>query len=202
VPHRPRPALSARHPVHITLRVRAEAAGLRRGQVFRVLRRAFRAGCDRGGFRLCQFTVQSNHLHLVCEASEGAALRRGVAGLEVRIARGINRTLDRCGRVFADRYHLHVLKTPAEVRACLVYVLQNRRRHSAAMLAAEWFDPCSSAPWFDGWQAPLPTDEPWMRAVLREPPCVAPAHTWLLQTGWRRRRGPLSLATVPAATRR
>ena len=54
-----------------------------------------------------------------------------------------------------------------------------------------WFDPCSSAPWFDGWATPLSRREPWMRRVMREPSPVAAATTWLATTGWRL-HGPLA----------
>ena len=145
----------------------------------------------------------SNHIHTLCEAKHADALSRGVQGLEVRIARGINKALGRSGRVFADRYHSRALKTPCEVRACLVYVFQNRLHHlGAAATRGLWFDPFSSAPWFDGWKEPLPTDEPWMREARLEPPCVAPAHCWLLTTGWRGRKGSLSLAARPAGAAR
>jgi len=202
VPHRPRDPLSSHHPVHVTLRLRPDLGPLRRHRVFAVLRVAFRAGSDRAGFRLCHFTVQTNHLHLLCEARQGDALGRGVQGLEVRLARAVNRILGRRGRVFADRYHRRALKTPTEVRAALVYVLQNRRKHVSARVADAWFDPFSSAPWFGGWREPLPTHEPWMREALAQPPCVAPPHTWLLRTGWRWRRGPLPLGVGPVGARR
>jgi putative transposase len=201
VPHGRREAFSSRHPVHVTLRLRREVGALRRGRLFAVLREAFRAGCDREGFRLCHFNVLSNHIHLLCEAKQVDVLSRGVQGLEVRIARSVNRTLGRSGRVFADRYHMRVLRTPSETRACLVYVLQNQRKHVGARVAPDWFDPFSSAPWFDGWSEPLPTHEPWMRQALAQAPCVAPAHTWLLTVGWRARRGPLSLAVGPVGAK-
>ncbi len=47
----------------------------------------------------------------------------------------------------------------------------------------------------------MPTHEPWMREALAQAPCVAPAHTWLLTTGWRVRRGLLSLAVGPVGAR-
>jgi hypothetical protein len=34
------------------------------------------------------FTIQSDHLHLIVEAPDKRGLARGVAGLEIRIARG------------------------------------------------------------------------------------------------------------------
>jgi hypothetical protein len=91
--------------------------------------------------------VQSNHLHLLVEAESREALSRGVQGLAVRLARAVNRTLVRCGRVFAGRYHRRDLATPREVRHALVYVLVNHRKHG---LRPEAIDSCSSGPWFTG----------------------------------------------------
>jgi REP element-mobilizing transposase RayT len=203
IPHRPREALAARFPVHVTLKALPELRGLRRGPVFRRIRAALRAGCEREGFRLCQFNVLSDHLHLICEARDRHALSRGVQGLKVRLARGINRTLGRSGRVFAERYHARILCTPREVKHCLAYVLGNQKHHLSqrgARASTRWFDPCSSAVWFDGWREPLPAHEPWMRQAAREPPAVAPARTWLLATGWRR-HGLLPLTLTPGPAR-
>jgi hypothetical protein len=43
----------------------------------------------------------------------------------------VNRVFGRRGSVLADRFHLHVLRTPREVRHALSYVLMNARRHLA-----------------------------------------------------------------------
>ena len=161
------------------------------------LRAVFRAARERDNFRLCHFGVQSNHVHLLCEGADAAALGRGVQALEIRMARRVNRSLGQSGRVFADRYHARALKTPTEVRNALRYVLANRRHHASEALASDWFDPCSSAVWFGGWKEPLPTHEPWMRDLLAEPVAVADAHSWLLTTGWRL-RGLLSVQEAPA----
>jgi REP element-mobilizing transposase RayT len=197
VPHRTRPPLAARHPVHVTLNVLPGKSGLRRGRLIRRLRGVFRAARERDGFRLCHFGVQSNHLHLVCEGPDARVLGRGIQALEIRVARAVNRALGLSGRVFADRYHARALKTPTEVRNALRYVLANRRHHACGPLASEWFDPASSAVWFDGWKEPLPMHEPWMRELLTEEVAVAEAHTWLLTTGWRL-RGLLSIREAPA----
>jgi REP element-mobilizing transposase RayT len=201
IPHRPREALASRFPVHVTLKALPELRSLRRGRLFRSIRAALRAGCQREGFRLCHFGVLSDHLHLICEAEDRQALSRGVQGLKVRLARGINRALERSGRVFAERYHARILRTPREVKSCLAYVLANQKHHlrqRGTRAPSLWFDPCSSAMWFDGWKELLPAHEPWMREALREPPAVAPAASWLLATGWRR-YGLISLASTPGA---
>src|SRR5262245_29007489 len=91
VPHRPRAALAARHPVHVTVRVRTGLPSLRGAQVRPVIFTALAAGAERFGFRLVHFSVQTNHLHLLAEARDRRALARGVKGLLVRLARALNR---------------------------------------------------------------------------------------------------------------
>jgi REP element-mobilizing transposase RayT len=72
--------------------------------LFRAIRRAFNAGRKAFGGRLCHFSVQRDHLHLVVEAANREALSRALQALAIRIARAINRVLGRKGKVFADRY--------------------------------------------------------------------------------------------------
>ena len=172
MPHVPRAPLAARFPVHVTTRT-VDIRCLRRGDVFRVVRDALVAGADREGFRVAEFSVQANHLHLVCEASNRQALARGLQGLLIRIAKRLNRFLGRTGRVFRDRYHDRILRTPAEVRNVLSYVLHNARKHArenGRRVGRGWLDRCSSA-----------------RAFFGLDPMVLPrAHTWLLREGWQR----------------
>ena len=96
-------------------------------------------------------------------------------GLLVRIARNANRIWNRKGRVFADRYHAHVLRTPLEVRRALVYVLQNARKHGWSFAG---IDPYTSGADLDGWKHAVDED--------REGPAVLPPRRWLLSRGWKR----------------
>jgi REP element-mobilizing transposase RayT len=187
-----RPQLSRHHPVHVTLRVREDAPRLRRARAWAVLRQAFRRGKDRFGFRLVHFSVQSNHLHLVCEAEDKRALARGMQGLAIRIARALNRIAGRRGKVFADRYFARILTTPTQVRRTLVYVLQNSAHHDA--LAAGILDVYSSGAYFGGWRGRLR-----LPLVHDGEPPVVPATRWLLTTGWLRVGGPIARDEVPAA---
>lgn len=194
VGHRERPALAARHPLHVTLRLEKGLPSVRQKRLFKVIKRAVRDGNHRFGFRVVHYSVQSNHLHLVTEAKDKDALSRGMKGLQVRIARGLNALLSRRGRVFSDRYHARALKTPREVRNALAYVLLNARRHAAQAgrrFAPSWLDPFSSGACFDGWKSGCP-------ALSSDEVDVAAPHTWLLAKGWRR-RGLLDLAEVPGA---
>jgi hypothetical protein len=75
------------------------------------------------------YSVQGNHLHLLVEARDEKALSRGMNGLGVRVARGLNKVMRRRGKVLDDRYHGHILRTPTEVRRARAYLLQNARKH-------------------------------------------------------------------------
>ena len=174
--------------MHVTIRLRAGLPSLRRKETRNAIAQAFECGGDRFGFRLDQFSLQTNHVHLIAEAEDRDALSRGMQGLLVRIARTLNRLWRRRGSVFADRFHARALRTPREVRAALVYVLQNARRHGLHLLG---IDPYSSGWWFDGWR-----EKP--RTVLSPTPSAA--RSWLLREGWRR-WGLIGLRECPGQVR-
>jgi REP element-mobilizing transposase RayT len=171
---------------------RGLAPSLRRELARGAITSVFRAGRDRFGFRLTEHSLQSNHIHLIAEADDRSALSRGMQGLLVRIARALNRLWKRRGSVFADRFHVRALRTPREVRAALVYVLQNARRHGLRLLG---IDPYSSGPWFEGWKQRGGGARG--HSAVREPPGVR-AKTWLLLEGWRR-HGPIGIEECPRA---
>ena len=188
VSHEKRPLLASRHPVHVTLRLLPHAANLRYRSCLRIIRKALDAGHERLGARIVQFSVQTNHIHLIVEAKDRQALSRLIQGFSIRIAKGLNKLMDCRGRVLSDRFHMRILKTPLEVRRALLYVLNNLRKHwTGRRNRPPSPDPCSSAYFFDGWREQLP-----VRAADSGPPVVAAARTWLLTTGWKR-HGAISL---------
>lgn len=140
-----------------------------------------REGCERGEFRVCQFSVQRDHVHLLVEAAGKEALGRGMRSVGPRLARAVNRVFRRSGPVLYGRYHLRLLRTPREVRSALAYVLLNVRKHWRQRngdAPPAGIDEASSGAWFDGWRgSPAPS---------REPPPVSAPNTWLLSKGWRR----------------
>ncbi len=174
VPHRRRTPHDPRVPAHVTLRAAAGLPSLRGARLFGAVRCALAAGSSRT-FRLLQFSVQANHIHLLVEAEGPTGLARGCQGLAVRMAKAVNRVLRRRGAVWADRYHARRLGSPREVRAALVYVLQNFRKH---IVGARGLDARSSAAWFNGWRGPPPRPP--------GPPPVRTPQTWLARVGWRR----------------
>ena len=186
VRHVARPKLSRHEPVHLTWRVARDLPNLRRPELMAELRQAFDAGKQRFGFRLVEFSVQADHLHLIAEADDRCALSRGMRALGVRVARCLNRALKRTGRVFSDRFHARQLKTPTEVRNALRYVLNNALHHGRRPALP---DPCSSGPAFDGWR------DRFVAALPAAPVCAA--RSWLLRVGWRK-RGRIGLRELPA----
>jgi putative transposase len=188
VAHRMRAPHDRHAPAHITLRTTALPVSLRNASVFQVVRSAI-ARASKTAFRIVAFSVQRDHVHLLIEGDDGAAVARGMQGLAIRIAKAVNRVLHRRGTVWADRYHLRDLTTPREVRNALVYVFQNHRKHGHA----ERIDPCSSARWFDGWRRGV-------TAIVTSSPVVT-ARTWLARWGWRR-HGLLDPDEVPRGKRR
>jgi REP element-mobilizing transposase RayT len=158
-------------PLHVTLRMAPHVYNLRSRRSFRVIEPALRIGGDRFNVRVIQFSVQGNHIHLLVEAPNRRALARAIQGFSIRVARGLNRMMGRSGRVFDDRYHARLLRTPTEVRHAIHYVLENARKHAAQRgetYGAGYVDPYSSAGTPD---LALPS-----------------AQTWLLRAGWKRKR--------------
>ncbi len=186
VPHRPRPTHVGWAPVHLTLRCMSGLPSLRSMEVFPAVVAALRAA-QSAAFRVVHFSVQDNHVHLLVEAHDSSALRAGARSLGIRLARAVNRACGRRGRVLDDRYHTRALRTPREVRFALAYVLFNFKKHQVRVPTR--LDPCSSAPWCDGFRGRPAAD-------LEDAP-VAAAHTWLARVGWRR-HGLLSPDEHPA----
>jgi hypothetical protein len=154
------------------------------------------AGNDRFGFRLAPYAILDDHLHLIVEAGGRDSIRRGLQGLMIRIARALNKLWQRHGKVFADRYHDHILRSPKEVRNALRYVLENAKKHAAkgggGSQVRTPIDVFTSAPWFDGFRERIVVRG--LEAIARP---VAAARTWLLRIGWRR-HGLLSVDVAPA----
>lgn len=193
VSHDRRECIARTHPQHITLRTVDGIPSLRSKLLFAIIRDAI-AAAQRPACRFVHFSVLDNHIHLIIEAASNEARARAIQGLKSSIARRVNRLLERSGKLFADRYHARALTSPRQVRNALRYVLNNVRHHEidrGMLLDSNWVDPCSSAPWFDGWLRP-----PRRADTPPSPRATVPPTVWLLTTGWRR-HGLLRVDDVP-----
>jgi putative transposase len=173
VPHRRRAPHVARCPAHVTLRAVSNLPSLRDERTFVAIQRAL-GRASKTGFRVFEFSVQPDHLHMLVEADDPTRFERGMRGLTIRIAKAVNRVLGRVGRVWGDRFHARLIRTPREMRNALVYVLNNWRKH---LPGSRGLDLKSSAAWFVGWRTAVDAhgESPGARA-----------RTWLATVGWRR----------------
>jgi REP element-mobilizing transposase RayT len=193
VSHAARDGLTGREPVLVTMKVRPGLLRLRTRRVLARILPALIAARERH-VRLVQFTLQHDHVHLLVEAESTGALSRGIQGLSVRLARRLDVLMGRRGKVFADRYHARVLRTPRQVRNALTYVLCNARKHRER-LPSRGIDPFSSAAAFDGWDGDILASSHWLARAAAS--VSTAAKSWLLRTGWRRAGGALDPDHIP-----
>ena len=69
-PHRARPELKARHPVHVVLRVIGAVGNLRRRFTYHAIREATLTTARREDFRIVHVSIQRTHVHLLVEAND------------------------------------------------------------------------------------------------------------------------------------
>jgi REP-associated tyrosine transposase len=153
VAHAKREAVSQHDPRLVTLKCVAGLPSLRTRRFARVIACSI-AGAHKRRFRVVHYSIQSNHIHLIVEAMDAAALTGGMRGLVSRIAKGLNKLWERRGGVFASRFHDVVLRSLRQVRNALRYVLNNHLKHGARRgRPGEFVEPdrYSSADYFDGW---------------------------------------------------
>ena len=206
--HKTRAKVNHRHPQHVTLRVVRDVGYLRKPHMYRAVRKALRVvwDRDRDDFRIVHYSIQGNHIHLVCEADNKLALALGMRGFEISAAKRLNdevsrkRGVRRRGQVFADRYHVRPITSVRQTMHCLSYVLNNWRHHglSGPSLFDGKLDYYSSAILFPGWkERTTPTIH---IPASYEVPAVSPPRTWLLGEAWKRARR-ISVYAVPGPIR-
>ena len=202
--HDARPEFKPYHALHVVTRVVPAVGSLRRRTMYKALRDASITAALRERFRIVHISLQRDHVHLIVEAQNKAALARGMQGFLISAARHIGAALEkegwrRCGKVFADRYHLTVATSPTQARNAISYVMNNWRKHEEDRqgLASTWLvDPFSSGISFPDWTEL--EDQPWMWPIREtyDPLMVRRPQGWLLREGWKL-AGPISAREVP-----
>jgi REP element-mobilizing transposase RayT len=209
-PHKQRPTLKARHPVHVVLRTVRAVGNLRRRSVYQAIREATLTTARREDFRIIHVSLQRTHVHLIIEADNKDALARGMQGFLISAAKHLNAAISkgrpgprRQGTVFPDRYHAEIIRSPTQARHTLSYVMNNWRKHEEDRVAPmsswtiDWF---STAAMFPGWAEY--GDEPflWRGPPTYDPLVVYQPRTWLLREGWKK-AGAISCHDTPSARR-
>ncbi|MBC7975442.1 MAG: transposase [Myxococcales bacterium] len=195
--------------MHIVLRVVPEVGNLRRRCAYRAVREATFTTARRENFRIVHISIQHNHIHLIVEADNKAALSSGMQGFLISAAKHLNAAIRegregprRRGSVFKDRYYAVPITSPRQARHVISYVLGNWRKHahdrdeSTRHWEVDWY---SSAPVFPDWQEY--GDQPFLMPSLPnyDPPLVYRPRTWILREGWKK-SGPISSHAVPSAS--
>src|SRR6201995_4107447 len=127
-PHKTRPELLARHPVHVVLRVISAVGNLRRRFTYRAIREATLTTARREDFRIVHLSIQRTHIHLLVEAKHKDALAAGMQGFQISAAKHLNAAISqgkpgprRRGTVFPDRYHAQIITPPRPARHAMSY---------------------------------------------------------------------------------
>jgi putative transposase len=187
-PHRRRPELSSKHPVHVVLRI-LQRVTLRRREIYHALRSVLARYLGRADFHVVHVSIQDSHVHLLVEASNRRALTRGMQSFAINAARAFHQVDGGCGKVFAYRYHATQIQTRYHARHALAYVLNNWRRHrldweNGRQLERK-LDPYSSAIHFTNWTErfavprgyePLPVSAPETPLLCRKYKPLDPWH--------------------------
>ena len=164
----------------------------------------------RSDFRIVHLSPEPDHIHLIVEAETNDALAAGVRAFQISAAQQLNRAIGkrrgtkRRGKVFADRYHARLIKSPTQAHHTIAYVVNNWRRHDQDEDWGEtrfWdVDYMSSAPSFTGWKE-LATQRLMHDVDPAERLQVARPQSWLLAAGWQL-AGPISMYETPGLDRR
>lgn len=120
VAHRKREKVSYQKALHINFKLKTF---IRNKSCLKLLKRAI-VNARRHGLRVAHFSLQSNHVHLILEASNNKILTKGMRSLTITFAKGLRK-----GKVQLERYHLHVLKSLRETKNAVHYVLFNQQKH-------------------------------------------------------------------------
>jgi REP element-mobilizing transposase RayT len=208
-PHKERPDLPARYPVHVVLRVVSAVGNLRRRRVYHAIREATLTTARREGFRIVHLSIQRTHVHLLVEADHKGALASGMQGFQISAAKHLNAAISkgrpgprRRGAVFPDRYHAEIITSPRQARHALSYVINNWRKHKedrsevTRSWAIDWF---SSAAMFPDWAEYGDAGCLWRGPPTYDPLLVYRPKTWLLREGWKKHGATISCREVPSA---
>jgi len=185
--HAKRALVDFKKPLHVTLRLIDKMPNLRTKEFLRHFKTAgLRA--KKFNLYLNHYSILGNHIHLIVEARDNHSLELGMKSLCGRLGKFLRKTQGGRGAVWLGRFHLHILRTPTEVKRALEYVLLNRAKHSKLLTHLDEF---SSGYVFKDWQkllgrkiSPLMKEQLASNTKMLDE--VSPARSWLLNSGWMR----------------
>lgn len=124
VAHSTREKIKATTPLHINFKY---GAYVRMESILNILEVSI-LNAKKFRFEVTHYTLQSNHVHLIAEAPDNTSLSSGMRSITNTMVKRMGK-----GSIQLERYHLHVLRTPREVRNALDYVLNNDVKHTGKL---------------------------------------------------------------------
>ena len=184
--HSKRELINFKQPLHLTLKLIRKMPRLRTREFHRQFKIAA-AKSRECGLHLNHYSLLNDHIHLIVEAKDNSSLSRGMKSLAGRLGKFVRKISGGQGPVWAGRFHLHVLRTPTEVKRALQYVMLNAAKH---LRVIEHLDEFSSGYSFADWKALLGRRiSGLMRDQLAQSPLLCEAlsepRSWLLRQGWK-----------------
>ena len=92
----------------------------------------------RFGLDILNFTVTSNHIHLLVVDGEQEVIPKSLQLVAGKTAQEFNRRKDRKGAFWEDRYHATAIETGDHFFRCLVYIDLNMVRNGVVKHPAQW----------------------------------------------------------------
>jgi putative transposase len=103
----------------------------------RYLRWLFEAK-KRFGLCVLNYTVTSNHVHLLVQDTSSQVIARSMQLVAGRSAQEYNQRKSRQGAFWEDRYHATAIETDAHLHRCVVYLDLNMVRAGVVKHPADW----------------------------------------------------------------
>jgi putative transposase len=93
---------------------------------------------NRFGLSVLNYTVTSNHIHLLVQDTHPDVIARSMQLAAGRTAQEYNQRKSRQGAFWEDRYHATAIETDAHLHRCIVYLDLNMVRAGVVKHPAEW----------------------------------------------------------------
>ncbi|MFA6238606.1 MAG: transposase [Bacteriovorax sp.] len=129
--HVARDEIKRRTPLHLTIKINKEKSGLRNKSIIKALHSSIKKA-RLIGLRVIHYTLEYDHVHLLIETESNVLLGKGMQSFGISFSKGINKIKGLKGQVFKTRYHFRKLKTPAEIKNAINYILGNSVKHKQA----------------------------------------------------------------------
>lgn len=185
--HTKRDRVDFKKPIHLTLKLKNDLPDLQRTFFMDRFKDCTRRAKD-FGLHVLHFSIQRDHIHMTVESKNNEALSRGMKSIGCRFGKAVRKIAGGVGSVFKGRFHIHVLKSPREMKNALAYVLLNQSKHERLI---PYIDKFSTARFFRDWKGLLgrkigPILEDYETKQRELPDYLSPPRSWLAREGWRR----------------